>query len=157
MHICEKGFAQCKRSLADCPQCISWGKAAMMATQPGSHWQWRLTSWRMLRQAWSDIMTQVAADPWASAYTIFDILNEPDSHGLGWQANGNNPGVGDLYHKVMTAGYSINPSAPHPEQSLPPAVVSVPSRFDASPWRHTAQYQFPCVRDLTCAQASQST
>ena len=56
-------------------------------------------------------MTQVAADPWASAYTIFDILNEPDSHGLGWQANGVNPGVGDLYHEVMTKGYAINPSA----------------------------------------------
>ena len=56
-------------------------------------------------------MTAVAADPWASAYTIFDILNEPDSHGLTWQANNGNPGVGDLYHQVMTAGYSINPSA----------------------------------------------
>ncbi len=72
----------------------------------------RLTRTALLRQAWSDIMTQVAADPWASAYTIFDILNEPDSHGLGWQANGNNPGVGDLYHQVMTAGHSINPSKP---------------------------------------------
>ena len=56
-------------------------------------------------------MTAVAADPWASAYTIFDILNEPDSHGLTWQASNGHPGVGDLYHEVMTTGYSINPSA----------------------------------------------
>ena len=63
------------------------------------------------RQGWSDIMTAVAADPWASAYTIFDILNEPDSHGLTWQASNGHPGVGDLYHEVMTTGYSINPSA----------------------------------------------
>ncbi len=56
-------------------------------------------------------MTAVAADPWASAYTIFDILNEPDSHGLTWQASNGHPGVGDLYHQVMTTGYSINPSA----------------------------------------------
>jgi len=62
-------------------------------------------------QGWSDIMTAVAADPWASAYTIFDILNEPDSHGLTWQASNGHPGVGDLYHEVMTTGYSINPSA----------------------------------------------
>ena len=64
-------------------------------------------------------MTAVAADPWASAYTIFDILNEPDSHGLTWQASGGHPGVGDLYHEVMTTGYSINPSAHWTQLTVP--------------------------------------
>ena len=55
-------------------------------------------------------MTAVAADPWASAYTMFDILNEPDSHGLRWQAFNGVQGVGDMYHQIMNIGYKINPS-----------------------------------------------
>lgn len=62
-------------------------------------------------QAWTDIMTAVAADPWASAYTIFDILNEPDVKGLRWQAYNGNPSVGDMYHKIMSIGNKLNPSA----------------------------------------------
>ena len=33
-------------------------------------------------------MTRVAADPYAAAYTMFDILNEPDSRNLRWQVRG---------------------------------------------------------------------
>jgi hypothetical protein len=51
-------------------------------------------------------MTDIHADPWSRSYTMFDILNEPDSYGITW------PTLGPLYHQVMTAGYKINPSAP---------------------------------------------
>ena len=50
-------------------------------------------------------MTDIKFDSWSRAYTMFDILNEPDSYGLTW------PTVGPLYHQVMTAGYKINPCA----------------------------------------------
>ena len=61
----------------------------------------------MLRPAqyWIQIMKDVQYDSWSRAYTMFDILNEPDSYGLTW------PVVGPLYHQVMTAGYKINPCA----------------------------------------------
>lgn len=36
-------------------------------------------------QGWTDIMTRVNADEYARAYTIFDILNEPDARNLRWQ------------------------------------------------------------------------
>ena len=50
-------------------------------------------------------MKDIQFDSWSRAYTMFDILNEPDSYGLTW------PVVGPLYHQVMTAGYKINPCA----------------------------------------------
>ena len=56
-------------------------------------------------QYWTQIMTDIHADPWTRSYTMFDILNEPDSYGLTW------PFVGPLYHQVMTVGHKINPSA----------------------------------------------
>ena len=111
----------------------------MLAAGAENHVQWASDRAALLLQAWSDIMTQVAADPWASAYTIFDILNEPDSHGLGWQANGANPGVGDLYHQVMTAGYSINPSEPRSRPMSDCSSGAYPSR---QVWCYPLQ---PCV------------
>jgi len=66
-------------------------------------------------RGWTDIMERVAADPYARAYTIFDILNEPDSVNLRWQGysgcGGVCPGVGDLYHRIMQIGNKINPAA----------------------------------------------
>ena len=62
-------------------------------------------------QSWTDLMTAVSADPWASAYTMFDILNEPDARGLKWQASNGAQGVGDMYHQIMSIGNKINPSA----------------------------------------------
>ena len=59
-------------------------------------------------------MTDIARDPWMSANVIFDILNEPDSYGLTWGPNGSQlqgKGLGYWYHKVMSTGYAINPSA----------------------------------------------
>jgi len=56
-------------------------------------------------QYWIQIMKDIQFDSWSRAYTMFDILNEPDSYGLTW------PVVGPLYHQVMTAGYKINPCA----------------------------------------------
>ena len=60
-------------------------------------------------QGWTNIMNAVAADPWASAYTIFDILNEPDAQGLCWQARNGAMAMGDMYHNIMNIGYQINP------------------------------------------------
>ncbi len=58
-----------------------------------------------MTQYWIQIMKDIQFDSWSRAYTMFDILNEPDSYGLTW------PVVGPLYHQVMTAGYKINPCA----------------------------------------------
>ncbi len=59
-------------------------------------------------------MTAVAADPASKARTVFDILNEPDSLGLRWEAHTNAtgaalPSVADAYHQVIAAGYAVNP------------------------------------------------
>ena len=45
---------------------------------------------------------------------MFDILNEPDSLGLRWEAHTSAagaalPSVADAYHQVMAAGYAVNP------------------------------------------------
>jgi len=65
-------------------------------------------------QGWQHIMTAVAAEPASKARTVFDILNEPDSLGLRWEAHTSAagaalPSVADAYHSVMAAGYSVNP------------------------------------------------
>ncbi len=79
-------------------------------------------------------MTRVAADDYARAYTIFDILNEPDARNLRWQAysspscpGGTCPGMGDLYHQIMSIGHKINPSAWPSSQRL-----SLPRSFSLS-------------------------
>ena len=71
---------------------------------------------RMSAQGWQRIMTAIAADPESRARTVFDILNEPDSLGLRWEAHTNASGVAllsvaDAYHEIMAAGYATNPGA----------------------------------------------
>ena len=69
-------------------------------------------------QGWTEIIQRVTADPYAKAYTIFDILNEPDAVNLRWQPysgscpGGTCPGVRDLYHRIMQIGNKINTGAP---------------------------------------------
>ena len=62
-------------------------------------------------------MEAVAADAASAARTVFDILNEPDVHGLRWEAHTNGsgyhlPSVADVYHQIMAMGHRINPGAP---------------------------------------------
>lgn len=60
---------------------------------------------------WKQLATSIAADPVASNYVMFDILNEPDSKGLRWEAANGKPGVGDLYLRAMDAINSVNSNA----------------------------------------------
>ena len=62
-------------------------------------------------QQWGRLAKMIAADPVASAFTVSDPLNEPDSQGIRWEANGGRPGLGDLYISAMDAIYSVNPQA----------------------------------------------
>ena len=61
-------------------------------------------------------MEAVAADSASAARTIFDILNEPDVHGLRWEAHTDAagrrmPSVADVYHQMLAIGHGINPGA----------------------------------------------
>ena len=67
-------------------------------------------------QGWRRIMEAVAADPVSAARTVFDILNEPDVHGLRWEAHTSAtgyhmPSVADVYHQILAMGHTINPGA----------------------------------------------
>ena len=67
-------------------------------------------------------MMAVAADPASAARTVFDVLNEPDVHGLRWEAHTNvngyhMPSVADVYHQILAMGYAINPGAAAPKKS----------------------------------------
>lgn len=61
-------------------------------------------------QNWKDLMTSIVADPLSSAYVLVDILNEPDSQNLRWEAQSGLPGVMDLYLNAMDAITSVKPS-----------------------------------------------
>ena len=62
-------------------------------------------------QQWGMLAKRIAADPVASAYVMIDPLNEGDSQGIRWEANGGRPGLGDLYISAMDTIYSVNPQA----------------------------------------------
>jgi hypothetical protein len=50
-------------------------------------------------------------DEYACARTIFDLVNEPEAHGLAWLPQGGLPGVGDLYLYAMDVIHAVSPSA----------------------------------------------
>ena len=59
-------------------------------------------------------MEAVASDPTSAARTVVDVLNEPDVHGLRWEAHTNAtgyrmPSVADVYHQILAMGHAINP------------------------------------------------
>ncbi len=56
-------------------------------------------------QEWKALIDLIQTDPYARDVTIFDPLNEPDAHGLGWDT------VGPLYEQFAAYAYSVNPSA----------------------------------------------
>lgn len=39
-------------------------------------------------QYWARIMTAINADPISKKFALYDILNEPDSRGIPWEASG---------------------------------------------------------------------
>ena len=53
--------------------------------------------------------TAVNANPITAHRIMYDILNEPDSFNIGWQAANGRPGMQDLYPLAMDAIYAINP------------------------------------------------
>ena len=60
-------------------------------------------------QGWQRLATAVNANPITAHRIMYDILNEPDSFNIGWQAAGGRPGMQDLYPLAMDAIYAINP------------------------------------------------
>ena len=64
-------------------------------------------------QSWADLARDLAADPVTRNRVMLDILNEPDSRGIKWDAG---PGAGGygmtaLYEMAMDAIYKVNPTA----------------------------------------------
>ena len=44
-------------------------------------------------QLWAQLAAEVAKDPCAAQNLLVDPLNEPDEHGLRWEATGAKPGT----------------------------------------------------------------
>ena len=65
-----------------------------------------MTRPHLCAQYWKALIDLIQTDPYARDVTIFDPLNEPDAHGLGWDA------VGPYYEQLAAYAYSVNPSAP---------------------------------------------
>lgn len=64
---------------------------------------------------WADLVAQLTEQyPDAAARVFVDILNEPDSFQLQWQAQDDAglPGAGDLYLAAMDAIYPVNSGEP---------------------------------------------
>jgi hypothetical protein len=51
------------------------------------------------------MMSNIALDPVSRAFVMYDILNEPDSQGLGWDF------MTKAYLDVIQQGQEINPGA----------------------------------------------
>lgn len=61
-------------------------------------------------QYWRRLAQSIKNDAVSAPWVMFDILNEPDSQDLLWEASGGKPGAGDLYLRAMDAIASVNPS-----------------------------------------------
>lgn len=59
---------------------------------------------------WKMFATSIAQDPISAPWVLLEILNEPDSKNLRWEAQGGLPGYGDLLISAMTAIYAVNPN-----------------------------------------------
>lgn len=62
-------------------------------------------------QGWQRLMATIALDPVAVNMVMYDILNEPESKGIGWEGVGSGLSMTDNYLAVMDRGYAINPNA----------------------------------------------
>ena len=60
---------------------------------------------RCAPQNWKALIDLIQTDPYARDVTVFDLFNEPDAHGLGWNT------VGPYYEQLAEYAYSVNPSA----------------------------------------------
>ncbi len=61
---------------------------------------------QLCAQEWKALIDLIQTDPYARDVTIFDPLNEPDAHGLGWDT------VGPMYEQFAAYAFGVNPSAP---------------------------------------------
>ena len=59
---------------------------------------------------WSQLMTSIKQDPLTAAYVLVDIMNEPDSQKIRWEAQGSLPGAKDLYLDAMDAISAVIPT-----------------------------------------------
>ena len=62
-------------------------------------------------QDWGKLATSIASDPDTAAYVMYDIMNEPDSQHLRWEASNGLPAAADLYLNAMDSISAANPSA----------------------------------------------
>lgn len=59
-------------------------------------------------QDWVKLVTAISQDPISKSMLMVDLLNEPDSKGIRWEASGNTAGLSALYIAAMDALYPIN-------------------------------------------------
>ena len=62
---------------------------------------------------WQRLAGSIAQDPISAPWTILEILNEPDSKSLRWEAYNGLPGAGDLTLNAMQMIYDVAPNASH--------------------------------------------
>ena len=62
-------------------------------------------------QDWGKLAASIASDASTAAYVMYDIMNEPDSQHLRWEASNGLPAAADLYFSAMDAISAVNPSA----------------------------------------------
>ena len=60
---------------------------------------------------WQMLAGSVAADPISAPWTMFEILNEPDSKNLRWEPYNGLPGAGDLTLNAMQMIYDVAPNS----------------------------------------------
>lgn len=59
---------------------------------------------------WRRFATSIAEDSVSAPWVLLEILNEPDSQKMRWEASNGVPGAGDLTLDAMQAIYEVNPS-----------------------------------------------
>ena len=62
-------------------------------------------------QYWGQLATSIQSDPATASYVLYEILNEPDSKDLRWEAANGLPGAGDLALAGMDAITAVVPGA----------------------------------------------
>ena len=64
-------------------------------------------------QGWNRIMTTIALDPVSKARVMYDILNEPDCRGIGWEGGGSGRSmVRSLLHVFIMPRHTPCTAAP---------------------------------------------
>jgi hypothetical protein len=105
---------------------VWWTKFCFGLNDYGNHLpcHGELAEHEWMGEQWADLITALGNTyPDALTRCMVDMLNEPDSWGLSWDAQDGLPASGDLYLAAMDAIYQVNSgrtqAAFHLHQSLP--------------------------------------